>query len=197
MPLWNWIECKAKSNGDTLLAHRKFAALTIALVAALSMLLVSDGRTVHVKTLTRFATDFCALTLTIAIFVHVIKSIGGMCSGKPITWNDTVLAVTTLLQTIYFVYVAFYVYFVDALAPYLFNITTSSDPNTVSQLRILVLTQYVFLTGFTYYWATMNRMVHVVKSLEETYRNPTEGTIGGSLLSYREDTRYLTASCVS
>lgn len=183
MPLWSWIERKAKSIRDTLLARRGVAAVIIALVAPLSvMLLVSYGNTVSAGTLMGLATLFCGFTLFITIVVHgsgpVLERICSVISRKPITWNDTVLALITLFQSAYFLWSG-YDAFVDAFGPHFDEITASSDTDTVSQIRIRVLSQFVFLTSLTYYWAGMNRMVHVVKSLEETYRNRTEGTIGG------------------
>lgn len=189
MPLRTSIQRKAESVAartrtfaDTLLARRGVAAaVIIALVAPLSFMLLGSGM-VYANTLTRFATVFCGLTLFIAILVHgvgpIIKSICGMFSGNLITWNGTVLAVITLSQSAYFLATG-YVHFADAFRPYFYEITASSDADTVSQHRILVLSEFVFLTSLTYYWAGMNRMVDVVKSLEESYRNPTEGTIGG------------------
>lgn len=180
MPLWIWIESKAKSIADTLLACRVAAALTIALLAPLSIVLVvSDASTV--STLTLLATVFCGLTLGIVIFMHgirpIIKTIGAMNSGNPITWNDTVLAGITLFQTIYFVFLG-YVHLAGAFVPYFYEINTSSDPDSASWLGIHMILQFVFLTSLTYYWAGMNRMTHVIKSLEESYRNREQGTIG-------------------
>lgn len=186
MPLRTRIQRKAESiaarTRDTLLARRDVAAVIIALVAPLSvMLLVSDASTVSAETLKDLATVFCGLTLGIAILVHGAGPvIGGICSfisGKAILWNGTVLAAITLCQTAYVLMIG-YEQFVDAFRPYFDDITASSDANTVSQLRILVLSQFVFLTSLTYYWAGMNRMAHVVDSLEESYRNPQTGTIG-------------------